>query len=302
MRRGLLLTTIAAASLLLLAACNGGDGEGDTEGTSEATATESATTGTATEPAATSTNAPRPTPTFPPVTDPLPVTVTPAYEGVVLERPVEVLSYPLGSYEIAIADQGGMVYGVREGQSFEILDLTDRVLTGGNEEGLLSVALDPQFSTNRNVWIYYSADEPKRTVLARFTANEDGTIDRSSELVVLEQEQPAANHNGGSIRFGSDRMLYLGLGDGDGLGAVACGEQIELGLRPLHVGLGNDHVAGEGGAQRFELGLCAAYLRRGRIDIRYQGAALQVFEASQRRVVGVGCLLELHRFGQHAHV
>ena len=218
MRRGLLLTTIAAASLLLLGACNGGDGEGDTEGTSEATATESATTGTATEPAATSTNAPRPTPTFPPVTDPLPVTVTPAYEGVVLERPVEVLSYPLGSYEIAIADQGGMVYGVREGQSFEILDLTDRVLTGGNEEGLLSVALDPQFSTNRNVWIYYSADEPKRTVLARFTANEDGTIDRSSELVVLEQEQPAANHNGGSIRFGSDRMLYLGLGDGGNQG------------------------------------------------------------------------------------
>jgi len=213
MRRGLLLTA-TAASLLLLAACNSGDDGGDADGTSEATATETATAGTTSEPPATGTNAPRPTPTFPPVTDPLPVTVAPAYEGVVLERPVEVLSYPLGGYEIALADQGGVVYGVREGQSFEILDLTDRVLTAGNEEGLLSVALDPQFSTNRNVWVYYSADEPKRTVLSRFTANEDGTIDRSSELVVLEQEQPAANHNGGAIRFGSDRRFYLGLGDG----------------------------------------------------------------------------------------
>ncbi|MGE3960822.1 MAG: sorbosone dehydrogenase family protein [Dehalococcoidia bacterium] len=216
MRRGLILSTIAA-SLLLLSACSGGDGDGDAEGTAEANASETATSA-AGEPSPAATNAPRPTPTFPPVSDPLPVTVTPAYESVVLERPVEVLSYPLGGYEIVLADQGGMVYGVREGESFEILDLTERVLTAGNEEGLLSIALDPQFSTNRHVWIYYSADEPKRTVLSRFIANEDGTIDRSSELMVLEQEQPASNHNGGAIRFGPDRMLYLGLGDGGNQG------------------------------------------------------------------------------------
>src|SRR5690606_27928719 len=46
----------------------------------------------------------------------------------------------------------------------------------------------------------------------------DGTIALESELVVLEQEQPASNHNGGSVRFGDDRMLYLGLGDGGNQG------------------------------------------------------------------------------------
>src|SRR5690606_166428 len=133
-------------------------------------------------------NAPRPTPTFPPATDPMPVVAVPSYETVILDRPVEVLSYPLGVYEIALVDQGGVIYGVREGESVELLDLSEQVLTTGNEEGLLSVALDPQFPTNRNVWIYYSAADPKRSVLSRFTANEDGTIALESELVVLEQE------------------------------------------------------------------------------------------------------------------
>ena len=146
------------------------------------------------------------------------MTVVPSYETVILERPIEVLSYPLGGYEIAIADQGGIIHGVREGVTTPLLDLSERVLTDGNEEGLLSVALDPQFSTNNNVWVYYSADDPKRTVLSRFTATGDGTIDPESELVVLTQEQPASNHNGGAIRFGPDRMLYLGLGDGGSQG------------------------------------------------------------------------------------
>ena len=215
MRRAMITTAIAAS--LLLAACSGGD-EGNSDETAEPTAaTETATTGTGGAPVV-STNEPRPSPTFPPVADPVPVTVVPAYETVVLDRPIEVLSYPLGGYEIALADQGGVVFGVREGEAFELLDLSARVLRGGNEEGLLSVALDPQFSTNNYVWLYYSADEPRRTVLSRFTANPDGTIDAGSELVVLEQEQPASNHNGGAIRFGPDRMLYLGLGDGGNQG------------------------------------------------------------------------------------
>jgi len=215
MRRGLLLTALTLTASLVLSGCFGGD---DSDGTTEPTATATGEAGATGEATAVNPNAPRPTPTFPPTTDPVPVMVVPAYETVVLDRPVEVLSYPLGGYEIAIADQSGVVFGVREGQTTEILDLTEHVLTTGNEEGLLSVALDPQFSTNRNVWVYYSADAPKRTVLSRFTAAADGSIPVESELIILTQDQPAANHNGGAIRFGADRMLYLGIGDGGNQG------------------------------------------------------------------------------------
>ncbi len=137
-------------------------------------------------------------------------------------RPVEMGMYPSptgGPPGVFVAEQEGVIYNVSGDQVTPILDLTDRVLRSGNEEGLLSVALDPAFANNRYVWVYYSAGSPRRTVLARFTRNAaGGAIDKVSQLVVLEFAQPYANHNGGAIRFGPDGMLYLGLGDGGSAG------------------------------------------------------------------------------------
>lgn len=132
------------------------------------------------------------------------------------DRPIEVGM--LDGADLFVADQSGRIYRIRDGRTTEILDLSSRVLRSGNEEGLLSVAADPGFARNRHLWLYYSAASPRRSVLARFTMSASGTIDPASELIVLQQEQPYANHNGGAIRFGADGMLYLGLGDGGSAG------------------------------------------------------------------------------------
>ena len=39
-------------------------------------------------------------------------------------------------------------------------------------------------------------------------------VNHSSETIILEVAQPAANHNGGQLLFGIDGYLYLSLGDG----------------------------------------------------------------------------------------
>ena len=129
------------------------------------------------------------------------------------DRPVDAFRYESG---IAVADQGGVVRLVREGGApVTLLDIGDRVSRDGNEEGLLSIALDPAFEVNGWLWAYYSAASPRRTVLSRFEVLGNGpTFDPNSEVTVLEQAQPYPNHNGGAIRFGPDDMLYLGLGDG----------------------------------------------------------------------------------------
>ncbi len=96
----------------------------------------------------------------------------------------------------------------------EPLDLRDRVSSRGSEEGLLGIALSPH--NERHLFLYYSAANPRRSVVSRFNYNLE--IAPESELVILEVGQPYANHNGGQIAFGPDGYLYIALGDGGSAG------------------------------------------------------------------------------------
>lgn len=235
MRLRLTATLLAAAGFALLA-CGGGPdgspgatvrpGEGSATATAGATSTATQTEGSATAtatatesrpPAAASTATGTPPPIATPRSSaPRPVRAADAFAGRRFDRPTELGEYPGGYF---VTEQAGLVYRVTEaGAATVILDLRDRVLTSGNEEGLLSLALDPGFDRNRWVWTYYSIGSPRRSALVRYIAGADGVIDPASALVVLEQNQPFANHNGGAIRFGPDGLLYLGLGDGGSAG------------------------------------------------------------------------------------
>jgi glucose/arabinose dehydrogenase len=141
------------------------------------------------------------------------VGLMPALGGRGFSRPIELGAYPGG--RLFVAEQAGLVRVMNKsgGGEFTLLDLRGRVSRAGNEEGLLSVTLDPGFPNRPYVYAYYSVAGDQRSRLSRFTvAGEVALV--SSELVVLETAQPFRNHNGGAVRFGPDGMLYLGLGDG----------------------------------------------------------------------------------------
>jgi glucose/arabinose dehydrogenase len=106
------------------------------------------------------------------------------------------------------------------------LDLSDTVCSN-SERGLLGVAVDPDFATNRYVYVYYTFDkfgscpqgqpsDPNNPVnrVSRFVMNGD-TIDPSSESVLIDNiPSPNGNHNGGDLKFGKDGYLYVSVGDG----------------------------------------------------------------------------------------
>ena len=141
------------------------------------------------------------------------VTLEPALGGARFDRPVEVGAYPSGRF--FVAEQGGLVHLLRtDGTDRRVLlDLREHIDVERGE-GLLSVALDPDFERNGYLWAYYfAAGEPPRSVLGRFEVTGD-TADAASGLEVLVLPQPGFNQNGGAIRFGPDGMLYLSLGDG----------------------------------------------------------------------------------------
>ena len=98
--------------------------------------------------------------------------------------------------------------------SGSVLDLT---VAGGNEEGLLSIALHPNFSSNGFVYLYYTQardfdlGQPLANRIDRF--HWDGsklTFDRRIKTLPVF---PGPNHNGGKILFGPDNKLYSVTGD-----------------------------------------------------------------------------------------
>ncbi|WP_262714076.1 PQQ-dependent sugar dehydrogenase [Flavobacterium luteum] len=57
------------------------------------------------------------------------------------------------------------------------------------------------------------------TVIARYSVSADSNVaDVSSSSIILTVNQPFNNHNGGSIKFGPDGFLYIGMGDGGSSG------------------------------------------------------------------------------------
>ena len=231
LRRVRTLLALALIGVLVPAvgACTGGDEAGTpvrvptpTEPPPIATATP-VTTSTPSTPTPTATPAPS-TATPPPTVPPLTVGFAEAFGGREFDRPVEIGVYPVGPGAgsgpgMFVTEQEGRILVLHPDgdEAFELLDISEQVSRVGNEEGLLSVALDPRFEETGHLWVYYSVrGVPRLTRLARFTVDLDDLlrVEDGSELVIVEVEQPYSNHNGGAIRFGPDGMLYLGYGDG----------------------------------------------------------------------------------------
>ena len=102
--------------------------------------------------------------------------------------------------------------GTRRARPF--LDLRGKVGAEGREQGLLSLAFSPAFTSDGYFFVYYT-DTADNTVVARYRVTDDPNIaDPASETIILQVDQPTPEHNGGLLLFGPDGYLYIGLGDG----------------------------------------------------------------------------------------
>ena len=141
--------------------------------------------------------------------------------GAIGQRPLFLTYPPDGTNRVVVVDQNGRVVIFPNDPNASsvgtFLDLTGRVGREGTEEGLLGLAFHPRYAENGFVYVYYTAYNPRRSVISRFRVSSDANrLDQASEMVILEIGQPFANHNGGMIVFGPDGFMYIGLGDGGG--------------------------------------------------------------------------------------
>jgi glucose/arabinose dehydrogenase len=133
-----------------------------------------------------------------------------------LQRPTDL--EPNGSGRLFILEKSGSIRIFQNGQLLDapFLDITDRVNSSGNEQGLLGLVFHPNSAQNGYFYVNYTGSNGD-TFISRFQANGD-SADPNSELNLLHIPQPYANHNGGTLHFGPDGYLYAGLGDGGSQG------------------------------------------------------------------------------------
>ncbi len=117
-------------------------------------------------------------------------------------------------------EQGGGIVILPKAKSgkerIEFFNINDRKPWVENEEGLLGLAFHPNFKSNQKFYVYYSQQDPKRSVVSEFTVSKSdkNKADMKSERILLEFPQPYWNHNGGVMLFGKDGKLYISSGDG----------------------------------------------------------------------------------------
>jgi len=146
-----------------------------------------------------------------------------AFPNVQFRAPVGIYNAGDRSERLFVVEQAGVIKVFENNESVNaasiFLNISNRVTSGG-ELGLLGLAFPRQLNESGFFYVYYTTDNPLRSVVSRFSVSRTNAnqADLNSEQVLLQVEQPFPNHNGGQISFGPDGYLYIGLGDGGGAG------------------------------------------------------------------------------------
>jgi len=88
---------------------------------------------------------------------------------------------------------------------------------GGFEGGLLGIALDPNYSENHYIYLYYTYNNffSTENKVVRYV---ESNLTLSEDKVLIDKIPGGPNHDGGRIQFGPDGKLYITTGDAGNAG------------------------------------------------------------------------------------
>jgi glucose/arabinose dehydrogenase len=109
-------------------------------------------------------------------------------------------------------------------ESGPALNLSNRICSNG-ERGMLGVAVDPEFSSNKFIYVFWTFNKhdrcpegtnktPVNRVSRYKLGNNNVVVDGSGKVIVDNIPSPATNHNAGDLHFGANGFLYISTGDG----------------------------------------------------------------------------------------
>lgn len=145
-----------------------------------------------------------------------------AFPGNRFSSPLGIVQMPGYQDRVFIIEKVGRIrmltFGETEISNDIFLNISSRVRAGG-EQGLLGLAFHPKFQENGLFFVFYTArasESPNRLSRFRVSLDEPFSGLPDSEVMLIDQVDDAANHNGGDLHFGPDGYLYVALGDEGG--------------------------------------------------------------------------------------
>jgi len=132
--------------------------------------------------------------------------------------PVEITN--CGDNRLFVVEQEGLIKILNPNgttNSTPFLNVTSLTNASG-EQGLLGLAFHPDYTSNGYFYINYT-NLNGNTVIARYSVSTGNpNVASPSGTILLTIPQPYSNHNGGTLKFGPDGYLYIGMGDGGSAG------------------------------------------------------------------------------------
>ncbi len=129
-----------------------------------------------------------------------------------LNEPVELDFLPDG--RIIWIERAGKIYVYNpETEQIQLSQHLD--INYFSENGLIGLAVDPNYENNKFIYLHYSAPDKDVQRLSRFEFDPDAVFELINEKIVLELEVQTKEccHTGGSLQFGNDRELFMSTGD-----------------------------------------------------------------------------------------
>jgi glucose/arabinose dehydrogenase len=129
-----------------------------------------------------------------------------------LNRPWDIAFTPKGS--LLFTERVGRINGLIGGQRVVLHTPADVVAEG--EGGMMGLAVDPGFNTNRRIYACFLSDRSGsldvRIARWRMPTTNDRLVERVDILTGIPAN-PTGRHSGCRIRFGPDGYLWVGTGD-----------------------------------------------------------------------------------------
>lgn len=130
------------------------------------------------------------------------------------DSPVEITN--AGDSRLFVVQKSGLIRILNTNGTVNttpFLNLSTLISSDG-ERGLLGLAFHPNYTTNGYFFVNYT-NTSGNTVIARYSVNSGNPdVSNTTGTILMTISQPYSNHNGGSIKFGSDGYLYIAMGDG----------------------------------------------------------------------------------------